>query len=1486
MCMASVAAVEDANMDGNNLTSDSSSIEVASVESGLGDEIILNSGISDVKLESNNLTEEGLFDESNLTSSDDGSLSSEPKEIVVDIGDNYNEMNSKLIKNAITGANAGDTIIINGSYAVHCHLIINKQLTIKSNVGTTLGPCSSSATSNHQGIFYITSAASGTVIEGFNFNDKEGVLTDSEGYAILVKGASNIIIKNCNVSTDNFADSIRLENANDCIIQNVTVTESVNGIKIKNSQKISIRDSLIKNSVYGINIIDSSNLTIDSNNISSNDIAGIAYSGTGSNLDIVYNNITDNGNGVNLTCSNYVYILSNYISFNKHNGVYVDYNITKIEIKGNFFNQNLEFEVFDDFHVENLDKRTGDKYQIITNNYMVNYGPGDASDLARPIWRQVYFYRGLGNGNYLYDESNDVYNYVGYGNGDYVGQQYTIYLGYVFAINEYMECPVIRYSYSSSNTPWSQSGNYNLILSEITQVKKGIYSISIVDENGNVASDISSVPITFYLNKVGTGSTPKEGDIYKTVMMKNGTATVRFYSDEFRETGNVITAVAPTPGTNIDSQVARTFAVSDDNLPGIISNTTISVSNLNTYPNSNQEFIATLYDGNGKAIGNQTLTFVFNSETFNLTTDENGKVKIIISQQKEGTYPIEVSFAGDDMDYKGTNASSIITVKKIATKIVSSNVYMIPKLSEYYSITLKDASNNPVSGQKVTFKVNGKTYTKTTTSKGVAKVPLKFTTEKTYKIIVKFAGTNKYKAISKTNNIVVKYSSKAAKLITPTLTVPPKTAKVYTVTLQNADGKGIAKQKITVKINGKTYTKTTTSAGQVKIKVSFASLKTYKVVASYGGSKIYKKASSTGKIVVAKTATKITAPTVSTLPKVSKTYTVTLKTAAGKALANKKLTITVNGKTYSKLTNSKGQASISVKLDNEKSYSVSASFAGDATNKNSKATGKIVVSKIATQIESFNRTFSRNSNQDYIITLRDNSGNPIANQELICTVNGVDYTQATDAKGQVKLSFKNQSGDSFEIITKYAGSDKYKSNSRTNAINILNASDVIFIDSNLPNFEIQNILDSSANGSNVEFLEGNYKDVALTVNNALNIYTKQAVLFAKSGNAVFNVKASGTGIFNFTIVGGLNDAVVIDGAKNVSISNNVIYNGIDEMGDYVSNVSVLGYGDLFNAINNFPGYGIHIVNSSDVNVFANAISLFESAIFVEDSSNMAVDNNTLKENNYGIKYGFGVANTHITNNLISDNFGLYIMTVPEGPSGYGIYLNNSAVNVTISNNRIVNNHLGISLDANYSTGIVIVQNVITDNVLEGMRFNAGYDLAQDAVKPLVTDNAIYRNARGPSMMILGELSANPMGIYGNGLYDPKDKLQLDSNWYGTNSLVTWDYDTGIVGYGTMCPRINTTGIGFNVTSSSEGYEVVFYKNGEIASNLPKFDMYATLNRGTDKQVEIIFNVIGGVGTFSFNDSGYYGENNVIEISIGSLINSTTRIFAPAYTLNL
>ena len=1418
LVIGSVSAIEDNTDDNNNLTVDSSDDIIDDVDGNQ-----LSASTYDDLLSSNTIN-------------------------VDSAGENHNEMNEKTIKNALDSAKDGDTIIINGNSYVHVHRTIDKKLTIKSEVGTVLSPCSSTADSGYHGIFYLTSKASGTVIEGFNFIG-DGMLYNLGDYGIFINGASNVIIRNCTFTDMGSGDAIKILNVKGATVDNIAVDGAV----------------------FGVNIKDSTNVVVENSDIKNNDVAAVSVAGSSKNTKIINSNLTRSGVGVNLTSSNYVYILNNYIAYNTH-GVYVNCNVTKIEIKGNYFNQNKVYEVLNDYRVRNLvdlNKKIGyPNLEIIDNNYMVGL---EGAQEERPVYRITYDYKGKNKGDFAYDSVNDVYTYVGDYNGDYTSNKGAVFLRYVFEINKNVNCPVIFYTYEGGKQ-WSLSGNYELQLSEITQIKKGVYSISIVDENGNIAKDLSSVPVTFYLNKATKHIKPDEGDIYRVVMMKNGTATVRFYQDEFKESGNIITAVVPANGINFDDKISRTFNVSDESIPGTPSNTTLSVSNLNTYPNSNQELTVVLKDSYGNAVVGEPVIVNLNSKNYNALTDNSGKAKFKVSIPKEGTYVARITYAGDDIDYLKSNASASVVVKKQTAKIVSSNLNMIPKMAEYYSISLKDGSGKVIANQKVTFKVNGKTYTKNTNSKGVAKVKLKFSkNKKTYKINIKFNGNNKYKAVSKTNKIIVKYSSKTAKLSTPTVTITPKTSKTYTVSLKDANGKGISKQKVTVKINGKKYVKKTNSKGQINIKVKFSALKTYKVSASYKGSKIYKKSSSSGKIKVAKTATKITAASVSALPKEAITYTVTLKTSAGKAIAKQKLTIKVNGILYAKTTDNKGQSSISVSFDDEKQYSVTVDYKGNTIYKSSKATGTINVERIASEIESYDKTFSADAQRDYRITLKDKFGNPISNQTLNYAVNGENNSKTTDNNGQINVDLTAQGAKSFNITISYGGNDKYKPVSKTNAITVSDKLGVIFVDSGLPNSEIQNILNSAPSGFSVEFLGDYYFDIALEVNGSLNIYSLDTtILNAQAGNPVFKICNDNVNITGFSINGNSTDAIEIISAENVLISNNIVSNILDEakIPDYVEGTI------------NMPGYGIAVSNSSEVKLLGNYISLFESGIFAENSDRITIDNNTLRQNNYGIKYGFGVADSQIINNEISNQIGLYIMTVPEGPSGYGIFLNNSAVNVTINHNHIAYNHLGISLDANYSTGIVITQNTITDNVLEGIRFNAGYDLAENAVEPVVTDNAIYRNARGPSMMILGEMSANPEGIYGPGQWNESLRLKLDANWYGTNNLVTWDYDTGVVGYGTMCPRISTTPIKFNnLTFNSPGnYSIVFYKNESVASNLPEFEMFATLNRGTAKEVEVCFKVINGIGSFKFNSTNYELENNKIEISVGSLIDSTYRTF--------
>ena len=137
--------------------------------------------------------------------------------------------------------------------------------------------------------------------------------------------------------------------------------------------------------------------------------------------------------------------------------------------------------------------------------------------------------------------------------------------------------------------------------------------------------------------------------------------------------------------------------------------------------------------------------------------------------------------------------------------------------------------------------------------------------------------------------------------------------KVVTATLTRLHGgTAISGQYVTLKIGGKTLKAKTNSKGQAVFKVNLPAKK-YTATATHDGTGKYltnstkatvtlKKA--TPRIVASKKTFKVAAKT--------KKYTIVLKNSKGAVMKNTYVKITVNGKTYSAKTNSKGQATFNL----------------------------------------------------------------------------------------------------------------------------------------------------------------------------------------------------------------------------------------------------------------------------------------------------------------------------------------------------------------------------------------------------------------------------------------------------------------------------------------------------------------------------------------------------------------------------------------------
>lgn len=172
-----------------------------------------------------------------------------------------------------------------------------------------------------------------------------------------------------------------------------------------------------------------------------------------------------------------------------------------------------------------------------------------------------------------------------------------------------------------------------------------------------------------------------------------------------------------------------------------------------------------LNDANGVAVSGVRVEYTLNGVKTVSNTDEYGHIYI---NDLNGLTKIEAKFTGNALYSLSTLKSTVKTSKATATTTTPAKTSTVKattlsiakktfkkKATKKISATLK-SSGKAVKGKKITFKVNGKTYKATTNAKGVATVKVKLTKKGTFKYTAKFAGDSAYKAVSKTNKIIIK----------------------------------------------------------------------------------------------------------------------------------------------------------------------------------------------------------------------------------------------------------------------------------------------------------------------------------------------------------------------------------------------------------------------------------------------------------------------------------------------------------------------------------------------------------------------------------------------------------------------------------------------------------------------------------------------------------------------------------------------------------
>lgn len=384
-------------------------------------------------------------------------------------------------------------------------------------------------------------------------------------------------------------------------------------------------------------------------------------------------------------------------------------------------------------------------------------------------------------------------------------------------------------------------------------------------------------------------------------------------------------------------------------------------------------YAITLLDSNNAAASGKLVQFTLSGKTYNATTDSNGKASLPVSLAA-GTYPLEIYFAGDDTLNGSTRTIDLKVTANTPSITVGSTTVIRGK---YLYVYLKDGNGKAMANQKVSIKINGKTYEKTTNSNGRATLKIKLTGSK-YSTKVYFYKSGIYSAASK--SFTLKISDNKPKITVANATVIR--GKYLYVYLKDKSGAVMASKKVTIRINGKNYVKTTNSNGRAALKIKLTGSK-YAAKVYFYKSGVYSYSSKSFTLNIVNNKPSFTIAN-STVVKGNYLY-VYLKDKAGSVMANQKVAVKLNGKTYAMTTNSNGRIALKVTLAAKK-YT---------TNLNFYKTG----------------VYSASSKSFTLNVVNDNSKNSVANIMAAATkvrnyVNSYKRLPETVTVGSYKISIE------------------------------------------------------------------------------------------------------------------------------------------------------------------------------------------------------------------------------------------------------------------------------------------------------------------------------------------------------------------------------------------------------------------------------------------------------------------------------------------------
>lgn len=316
--------------------------------------------------------------------------------------------------------------------------------------------------------------------------------------------------------------------------------------------------------------------------------------------------------------------------------------------------------------------------------------------------------------------------------------------------------------------------------------------------------------------------------------------------------------------------------------------------------------------------------------------------------------------------------------------------------SKPLTATFKTNDGASAKNVKITFKINGNTYTRTTDDKGVVSININLNGGG-YEIPIYL--NNNFKQIN------VKVTVKSTIQGTDVVKIY-KNATQYQPTFFDSNGNYLKSGiKVKFNINGNFYERTVGNNGVATLNINLIAneytITTYNLNT---GEQISNKIS---------VLTSIKGADVVKYFKNGTQYRATFLNSDGSLLKNRDVTFNINGVLYTRKTNNEGVATLNINLS-PGNYILTATNPVNGEQHSNQIT---VLSKLkAKDIE-----MRFKDGTQFKVTVLNDVGKPVgANTQVVFNINGVFYTRSTDSAGVAKLNI-NLAPNDYVITTTYNG---------------------------------------------------------------------------------------------------------------------------------------------------------------------------------------------------------------------------------------------------------------------------------------------------------------------------------------------------------------------------------------------------------------------------------------------------------------------------------